>query len=244
MATDPRIVRSRTNHPQVRAVVDLHGGRVPPESDGYPENWYPPGKSATYSYPNVQDSGMLWYHDHAMGIERLNVYAGLFGAYIIRDDEEDALNLPRGKYEVPLMLADRMIRKDGQLYYPVSRNPEGPWVSEVFGDCFLANGKLLPYYEVEPRRYSFRILNASNARFFRLTLENGQSFHQIGTDQGLLAAPVEAKRLQLAPGERADVIVDFSESGASTIVLRNDSLPVLQFRVSGKVVKASGHHPC
>jgi spore coat protein A len=216
---------------------------VPPESDGYPENWYPPGKSATYSYPNVQDAAMLWYHDHAMGIERLNVYAGLFGAYILRDDEEDAMNLPRGKYEVPLMLADRMIRKDGQLYYPASRNPEGPWVSEVFGDCFLANGKLLPYCEVEPRRYRFRILNASNARFFRLTLENGQTFHQIGTDQGLLAAPVEAKRLQLAPGERADLVVDFSESGASTIVLRNDILPVLQFRVSGKAVKDTSSLP-
>jgi spore coat protein A len=234
---DTTLCGAERGNPEVRAVVHLHGGRVPPESDGYPESWYPPGKSATYSYPNAQDAAMLWYHDHAMGIERLNLYAGLFGAYIIRDDEEDALNLPRGKYEVPLMLSDRMIRKDGQLYYPASRDPEGPWVSEVFGDCFLVNGKLMPYFEVEPRRYRFRILNASNARFFRLTLDNRQSFHQIGTDQGLLAAPIEARRLQLAPGERADVIVDFSESVASTIVLRNDILPLVQFRVSGTAAR-------
>jgi spore coat protein A, manganese oxidase len=175
---------------------------------------------------------MLWYHDHAMGIERLNLYAGLFGAYLLRDSAEDALNPPRGQYEIPLLLCDRMLRKDGQLYYPASQNPEGPWVPEVFGDCFLVNGKLMPYLDVEPRRYRFRILNASNGRFFRLTMENGQTFHQIGTDQGLLGEPVEVKRLQLAGGERADVIVDFSASAGSDIVLRNDILPLLQFRVS------------
>jgi hypothetical protein len=111
------------DHPQVRTVVHLHGGRVPAESDGYPESWYPPGKTASYSYPNRQDAAMLWYHDHAMGIERLNVYAGLFGAYLIRDSDEDGLNLPRGKYEIPLLLCDRMLRQDGQLYYPISLNP-------------------------------------------------------------------------------------------------------------------------
>lgn len=243
LPVDTTLCGAEPGNPEVRAVVHLHGGKVPPESDGYPESWYPAGKSATYSYPNAQDAAMLWYHDHAMGIERLNMYAGLFGAYLLRDDEEDALNLPRGKYEVPLMLADRMIRQDGQLYYPASRNAEGPWVAEVFGDCFLVNGKLMPYFEVEPRRYRFRILNASNGRFFRLTLENGQSFHQIGTDQGLLAAPVEARRLQVAPGERADVIVDFSEASASTIVMRNDILPLLQFRVSGKGAKDTSSLP-
>jgi spore coat protein A, manganese oxidase len=228
---DYKLCGAERNHPEVRTVVHLHGGRVPAESDGYPESWYGPGKAASYSYPNGQDAAMLWYHDHAMGIERLNVYAGLFGAYLIRDSNEDGLNLPRGKYEVPLLLCDRMLRRDGQLYYPISLNPEGPWVPEVFGDCFLVNGKLLPYLEVEPRKYRFRILNASNARFFRLTLENGQSFHQIGTDQGFLSAPVEVKRLQLAGGERSDVIVDFSQSAGEQVVLRNDILPLLQFRV-------------
>ena len=237
---DYKLCGAERNHPEVRTVVHLHGGRVPAESDGYPESWYATGKSATYSYPNRQDAAMLWYHDHAMGIERLNVYAGLFGAYVIRDSDEDGLNLPRGKYEIPLLLCDRMLRQDGQLYYPISLNPEGPWVPEVFGDCFLVNGKLLPYLEVEPRKYRFRILNASNARFYRLTMENGQSLHQIGTDQGLLGEPVAVKRLQLAGGERADVIVDFSESAGEQIVLRNDILPLLQFRVAkGRVTDTS-----
>ncbi|MGC2152801.1 MAG: multicopper oxidase domain-containing protein [Terriglobales bacterium] len=84
--------------PDVRAVVHLHGAKARPESDGYPENWYIPGKSAIYHYPNRQDAAMLWYHDHALGINRLNVFAGLLGAFFVRDEVEDALQLPRGKY--------------------------------------------------------------------------------------------------------------------------------------------------
>ncbi len=240
---DYKLCGAERERPEVRTVVHLHGGRVPAESDGYPESWFPTGKEVTYSYPNRQDAAMLWYHDHAMGIERLNIYAGLFGAYLLRDSAEDSLNLPRGKYEIPLLLCDRMLRQDGQLYYPASQNPEGPWVPEVFGDCFLVNGKLMPYLEVEPRRYRLRILNASNGRFFRLTMENGQSFHQIGTDQGLLGAPVEVKRLQLAGGERVDVIIDFSESAGADIVLRNDILPLLQFRVSRNKVTDTSSLP-
>lgn len=240
---DHKLCGAEDDQPDVRTVVHLHGGRVAPESDGYPESWYATGKSVSYSYPNEQGAAMLWYHDHAMGIERLNIYAGLFGAYLLRDTREDDLNLPRGKYEIPLLLCDRMLRQDGQLYYPISLNPEGPWVPECFGDCFLVNGKLLPYLEVEPRKYRFRILNASNARFFHLTLENGQNFFQIGTDQGLLAGPVEVKRLQLAGGERADVVVDFSQNAGESIVLRNDILPLLQFRVSRQKVTDTSSLP-
>ncbi len=240
---DYKLCGAEHENPDVRTVVHLHGGRVPAESDGYPESWYSPGHSATYEYPNGQEATMLWYHDQTMGIERLNMYAGMFGAYFLRDSQEDSLNLPRGKYEIPLLLCDRMLRTDGQLYYPISRNAEGPWVPEVFGDCFLVNGKLMPHLEVEPRKYRLRILNASNARFFHLTMENGQSFYQIGADQGLLGTPVEVKRLQLAGGERADVIIDFSESAGAEIVLRNDILPLMQFRVSSKKVTDTSSLP-
>ena len=119
-----------------------------------------------------------------LGITRLNVYAGLFGAFIIRDEFEDALNLPKGKYEIPLTLFDRSFDREGQLFYPVSPDAESPWVPEVFGDAILVNGKLFPYLEVEPRKYRFRVLNAANGRFFHLALSNGQEFHQIGTDLG------------------------------------------------------------
>ncbi len=169
LAIDHRLHGAEATQPQVRTVMHLHGAKASPENDGYPEDWVVPGKSVLYHYPNEQDPAMLWYHDHAMGINRLNIYAGLFGAFILRDKVEDDLNLPSGKYEVPLVLFDRLITPDGQLYYPTSGKPEA-WVPEVFGDAILVNGKLFPYLEVEPRKYRFRLLNASNGRFYHLSL--------------------------------------------------------------------------
>jgi spore coat protein A len=229
---DHTIHGAEADKPEVRTVVHLHGAKAPAASDGYPDAWYPPGKSAIYHYPNHQDAAMLWYHDHALGINRLNVFAGLFGVYILRDEFEDSLNLPRGKYEIPLAFYDRIFDLDSQLNYPVSGNPKSPWTPEVFGDAFLVNGKLFPYLEVEPRPYRFRALNAANARFFHLTLANGQPFHQIGTDQGLLSTPVELKRVTLAPAERADLLLDFSASAGEQIILNNDGRIVMQFRVA------------
>jgi spore coat protein A, manganese oxidase len=228
--------------PEVRTVVHMHGAKAQPESDGYPENWYVPGKSAVCHYPNRQDAAMLWYHDHALGINRLNVFAGLLGTFFVRDEFEEALNLPRGKYEVPLVIYDRDFDLEGQLNYPVSDDPKSPWVPEVFGDAILVNGKLFPFLEVEPRKYRFRVLNGANGRFFNLSLSRGQvsdgrmplgpSFQQIGTDQGLLPAPVPIRRLSIAPGERSDLIVDFSGYAGTSVILKNDSLNVMQFRVA------------
>jgi spore coat protein A, manganese oxidase len=220
--------------PEVRSVVHLHGGRTPPESDGYPEDWFVPGKSAINFYPNQQDATALFYHDHAMGINRLNVYAGLQGMFLIRDAVEDALNLPSGKYEVPLVIYDRFLRKDGQLEYPVSPISGKPWVPEVFGNVVLVNGKATPYFDVEPRKYRLRILNGSNARFYRLAFDDDHEFHMIGSDQGLLKSPVALQRLQLAPAERADVIVDFSKYAGKRMQLESDSMPVMQFRVAAE----------
>ena len=218
--------------PEVRAVSHLHGGKAPPESDGYPEDSIVPGKSVVYHYPNQQDAAMLWYHDHAMGINRLNIFAGLAGVYIVRDKAEEAFHLPSGKYEIPLVITDRMFDKDSQLYYPVSDKPESPWIPEFFGNANLVNGKLFPFVDVEPRKYRFRVLNASNGRFYRLSLSNKQTFHQIGTDQGLLAAPVPVQKILIAPGERLDLIIDFKEAAGSKIVLNDGFVAVLQFRVS------------
>jgi spore coat protein A len=223
--------------PEVRAVSHLHGAKVPPESDGYPEDWIVPGKSAVYHYPNQQDAAMLWYHDHAMGINRLNIFAGLLGAYVLRDKAEEALQLPSGKYEIPVVIADRMFDKDGQLYYPVSDKSESPWIPEFFGDANLVNGKLFPFLDVEPRKYRFRLLNASNGRFYRIALSNKQSFHQIGTDQGLLAAPVPVQKIMIAPGERIDLLVDFKGSSEGKIELKDDSVSLMQFRVTAAGVR-------
>ena len=228
---DHRLHGADAGKPEVRSVVHVHGGKTPPESDGWPEDWYVPGKSASYHYPNNQDPAMLWYHDHAMGINRLNIYAGLAGAYIIRDAKEDALNLPKGRFEIPLILMDRFLLRDGSLDYPVSGEPEAPWVPEVFGNVMTVNGKITPYLDVEPRKYRFRVLNPSNGRFYHLSLSSGQNFQQIGTDQGLLPAPIPLKDFVLAPGERVDVVIDFKDHRGEQIVLNNDAFPMMQFRV-------------
>ena len=226
--------------PPVRAVVHLHGGRVPAASDGNPEGWSVPGQSQTFHYPNRQEAALLFYHDHAMGLNRLNIYAGLFGLYILRDTAEEALNLPRGEYEIPLALCDRWLDPRGQLYYPISDIPGHPWVPEVFGNVILINGKLWPALELEPRPYRFRVVNAANSRFFRLSLAPALDWQLIGSDQGLLAAPVALPSLLLAPAERADLMVDFSAHSGQTLYLRNDEQAVMRLRVLGHARAPSG----
>ena len=231
------------DRPDVRAVTHVHGSKVPPESDGYPEDWTTSGHSSLFHYPNQQDAATLWYHDHAMGIERLNQYAGLLGAYLLRDAAEGALDLPRGQYELPLILCDRLFGQDGQLRYSTSGAPDAPWISEIYCDAHLVNGKLFPYLAVEPRRYRFRVVNASNSRFYYLSLSNGATFHQIGTDQGFLPAPVALTSLTLAPAERADLIVDFSDGAGQKILLKSQSFELMQFRVGAAPPKRTAPLP-
>jgi spore coat protein A len=218
--------------PDVRAVIHLHGGRTPAASDGYPEEWTLPGRSQTCHYPSLQHAATLFYHDHTMGINRLNTYAGMLGFCILRDSREDPLRLPTGPHDIPLLICDRILRADGQLDYPVSEKPGEVWVSEVFGDAILVNGKLLPHLDVEPTLYRFRLMNASNGRFFRFSLRTQAPFHAITSDQGLLAAPVPLRRITLAPAERADILIDFSSLPGERTELISDSFSILQFRVA------------
>jgi len=249
LTIDPVIHGAETDKPDVRTVVHLHGAKVMPDSDGYPEAWFtrnfsktgPFFKTRTYEYPNDQRAATLWYHDHALGVTRLNVYAGLAGMYLLRDAEEESFDLPSGRYEVPLMIQDRILDPDGSLIYPVQMpgDPDdrvpGIWIPEFFGDVVLVNGKVWPYLEVEPRPYRFRMLNASNARFYRLTLTEcddvgnlrsaaGPRFLQIGSDGGLLDRAVRRDDIVIAPAERFDVVVDFSTHAGRNFVLRNDAL--------------------
>jgi len=212
--------------PEVRTVVHLHGANVEPESDGYPDAWFtrdfekcgPRFFRKVYKYDNFQEPTTLWYHDHAIGITRLNVYAGLAGLYIIRNEHERLLNLPSGVYEIPLVIQDKSFNPDGSLFYPSTVDvqnppPDFPDVSVTpgfTGNTIVVNGKAWPYLEVERRKYRFRILNASNQRFYRLSLDSGQQFIQIGYDGGLLQRPVKLDEIIIAPSERVDVVVDFS----------------------------------
>jgi spore coat protein A len=202
-----------------RTVVHLHGGHVSAESDGYPEATLLPGQSVAYDYPNAQQAATLWYHDHALGITRLNVYLGLAGFYLLRDAVEAGLGLPSGDHEIPLAIQDRTFRADGSLAYPAS------WHEHVFGDVILVNGAVWPYLAVDRGKYRFRILNGSGSRSYRLKLSTGRPIAVVGTDAGLLAAPVSVTSLLLTPGERADVVVDFGEYGAGTEVLLENDAP-------------------
>ena len=235
----PHAYGDRGDHPAPRAVVHLHGAHVAPESDGYPEATLLPGQSATYEYPNAQNGSALWYHDHALGITRLNVYMGLAGLYVIRNGSEPALNLPRGPYEVPLLIQDRSFEPDGSLHYPEH------WEEEFFGAANLVNGQVWPYLEVRPRKYRLRIVNGSNSRTYTLAFDSGQPFYQIGTDGGFLPEPVELKEITLTAAERADVIVDFSRRTGEVHLVNSAPAPfpgtagegvvrdVMQFRVRG-----------
>ncbi len=232
------------NVPPVRTVTHVHGARVLPDSDGYPDAWVTSdGRAGAVRaadpchYPNDQPATTLWYHDHAIGITRLNVYAGLAGFYLIRDSEEDSLNLPSGPYEIPLMIQDRSFNADGSLLYPPAPNGTHPvWMQEFFGNAVCVNGKATPFLEVEPRKYRFRMVNGSNARFYHLTLvpadasgkPNGRPadappFMQIGTDGGLLPAPLKMHYLIFSPGERFDLVIDFSQHKGANLAMTNNA---------------------
>ncbi|MHB1154096.1 MAG: multicopper oxidase family protein [Eubacteriales bacterium] len=240
------------DNPEVRTVVHLHGLNVEPESDGFPDDWFTPGNSVLYNYPNRQQACTLWYHDHAIGTTRLNVFAGLSGFYFIRDRHEKCMKLPSGKYEIPLLIQDRNFNDDGSLSYPAP-NINGVQPSIVpgfFGNYALVNGKVWPHLTVEARKYRFRILNGSNSRNYNLRFEGepGQflpAMNQIGSDGGFLERPAKLNNLALEPAERADVVIDFTGLENNIYTLKNDAIPgfgtplpeIMQFRVSGTPVK-------
>jgi spore coat protein A len=219
-----------------RIVTHLHGGHLPARFDGQPEYTLLPGELDVYEYPNNQDAATLWYHDHALGITRLNVYAGMAGFYLLRDEydtgaapqpgDPTALNLPTGEFEIPLVIQDREFNADGSLFY-------NPTLQNAFkGDKIVVNGKVWPYLNVKQGKYRLRFLNGSQSREYSLRLEDLADptrtipFTMIGTDTGLTTQPIDLDTIpDFAPAERMDVIVDFSGLPAGAeIVLRNDNL--------------------
>ncbi len=206
-------------------VTHLHGAVTAAGNDGWSENGLRPGEAQAAEYLNDQPATALWYHDHGMHVGTWTVFSGLLGSYLIRDEEEDALGLPRGGHEIPLVLCDRNLDQDdagrltGDLLHKVQIAATSPKVvtRPFTGPFTLVNGVIWPYLDVDPRWYRFRVLNASNARVFRLQLideADGSvvtgAVKQIGSDGGLLPKPVDVDGpLILAPAERADILVDF-----------------------------------
>ncbi|MFI1830558.1 O-aminophenol oxidase PhsA [Streptomyces sp. NPDC020412] len=226
------------------SVTHLHGAQTGGGNDGWADNSVGFGDAQLSEYPNDHQAVHWWYHDHAMHITRFNVYAGLVGTYLVRDDEEDALGLPSGEREVPLVLADRNLdtdddgRLNGRLLHKtvivVPSHPEtGRAVTTPFvGPYSTVNGTIWPHQEVAPDWYRFRLLNASNARIYNLVLvdEDDQPVpgvvHQIGSDGGLLPRPVPVDfaggaPLSVAPAERFDLLVDFRKLAGRRLRLVN-----------------------
>lgn len=242
---------------EVRLMTHLHGGFVAGDSDGNPAvtpNGFGPGETQSVLYTNQlpqMPASLLWFHDHGLGATRLNVFAGLAAAYILRDEfdtgeEPNPIGIPGGRYEIPLVIQDRQFNPDGTFLYPSSDIPGATWIGEYFGDVMLVNGKVWPFLEVEPRIYRLRVLNGCNARIMSLDI-GGPSMWQIGAEGGMWDQPVPVKELVLAPAERADVLVDFSKFPGARLVVKNHnpkkpvSTPapsleqVMQIRVSSSV---------
>ena len=229
----------------VPIVTHVHGGHTESASDGLPDNWYTPnfarkgpgfikGDIEPYYYQNDQEAATIWYHDHALGVTRLNVYAGMAGYYLITDNNEIDLQaankIPSAPYDLGLSIQDRIFTTTGKLFYPSANVDEddehGPGIlPEVFGDFILVNGMTWPVLQVEPRQYRFRVLNGSDSRFYNLFLSSGQQIIQIGSDQGFLYAPFAMNQMLIAPGERKDIVLDFSDPAlwGQTIILKNNA---------------------
>ncbi len=231
----------------VPLVPHLHGGEVSSLYDGGPTAWWTNGgtqgstynslyptasNAAVYYYPNEQPPTTLWYHDHALGLTRINVMSGLAGFYLLRDSKDNlGNNLPSGAYEVPLAIQDRTFQSDGSFYFPANEatNPDVHpyWSPEFFGDTIMVNGLVWPNMDVSKTMYRFRLLDGSNARFYTLSLETDGGdpveFTQIGTDGGYMKSAVKQTELTIAPGERADILIDFSNIAPGTKILMKNT---------------------
>jgi FtsP/CotA-like multicopper oxidase with cupredoxin domain len=213
-----------------RVSIHLHGSNTEPQSDGYPTDTFTPGQTYIYNFNNNQEAATLWYHDHALGITGQNVMAGLAGVYLLRDIDDPVggngpLGIPAGApYEIPLVLQDRILNPDGSIFHPAM------WEPEFLGDVATVNGKAWPNLNVDRTVYRFRIVNGSSARTYNLKLSSQQPIIQIGTDGGMLNAPVQLSKLLLSPGERGDVLIDFSNSlPGDKVVLQNDAVSPFPF---------------
>ena len=218
-----------------RIVTHLHGGHLPARYDGQPEYTLLPGETDVYEYANNQDAATLWYHDHALGITRLNVYGGMAAFYLLADSEDtldasNAFSLPSGPYEIGLAIQDRTFNPDGSLFYNAQ-------LEDAFkGNKIVVNGKVWPYLNVAQGKYRFRMLNGSQSREYIYELKNisgttstttglvDPHFTLVGTDEGLVSAPIDltSKFGRITPAERLDVVIDFAGYPSGTeIVLRN-----------------------
>ncbi|QES39651.1 bilirubin oxidase [Streptomyces venezuelae] len=207
------VVVRQHNELDVATSSHLHGASVTQANDGDPMDTLAPGGVRAYTYPNKQPHASLWYHDHAHHMESENVYRGLHGSYLLTDAIEDKLPLPKGEYDVVIAIRDAHFDAAGQLVYVMDDQQRS---------TLLVNGAPYPFFQVAARKYRLRFANMSNQRFLGLRLADGSEIVQIGSDGGLLPRPHTTDSLTLSPGERIDVVVDFSRyKVGDKVVLEN-----------------------
>lgn len=198
-------------------VMHVHGMCVPPIYDGHPKAWYtatgikgPTYSTNYYKYTNEQSGAMLWYYEQSPGVSRYSVYSGLCGLYFIKDEK---YNLPKDEYHIPLIIQDKSFYEDGSLYYEDEKTNLNHtyWKSEFYGETILVNGKVWPDLDVKNQLYRFHILNSSNTRPYKIALSDNSKMIQIGSDGGYLDKAQELLDFVLYPGERIDLLIDFSK---------------------------------
>ena len=222
-------------------ITHIHNGNHAPESDGGPWDYFHPGHYHDHHWPNVcstdpttglpdplEAKGTLFYHDHCHDFTGANVYRGLAGFFLLfdnldsgneNDPNPEAFRLPSGvpdgkrvknRYDIPLVLGDRNYDQNGMMVYD-SLEMDG-----LLGDKNLVNGRVQPYFEVERRKYRFRILNSGISRFHDVWFSNGMTFQYIANDGNMIPTPMTLQNVKLGVAERADIVIDFSQLPAST----------------------------
>ncbi|MDW7728042.1 MAG: multicopper oxidase domain-containing protein [Candidatus Methanoperedens sp.] len=208
-------------------ITHWHGMIVDGLNDGHPKYAIPSGGTKSYNFTINQRAALNWYHPHTHMLTNEQVAMGLAGAFIIRDNVENGLGLPSGNYEVPLVVRDASFDAAGNMTYRSGG-----------GDIPMVNGTLSPYLNVDTARYRFRVLSGAQNRIFGLALGNGASFTLIGNDGGLLETSVPITRMDLAPAERADIIIDFGGYPVGTNIMLKDlrtGWDLLEFKVTRSV---------
>lgn len=186
--------------------IHWHGLKVPALMDGHPDQLADKGGTFRYQFTVNQRAGLSWYHPHPHEKTGKQVFQGLAGMFIINDNEEVALNLPSGQFELPLVIQDKRLSGGGIHYHPDMEEV----MAGYMGESILVNGVFAPRVNVATRFYRLRLLNGSNARVYNLALSNNADLVIIGNDGGLLKKPARVKEILFGPGERLDVLVDFS----------------------------------
>ncbi|RPA74853.1 hypothetical protein BJ508DRAFT_215038 [Ascobolus immersus RN42] len=250
MNVGERSVVRFVNEANTPSSIHLHGSPSRPPFDGWAEDTIAKGNYKDYVWPNV-GARTLWYHDHAMHVTAVNAFYGQAGFYILQDPvKEAALNLPNGKYDVPLSIVDRIYRTNGELVSPAGED------DSYWGDVIHVNGVPWPYLEVEPRKYRFRICDMSLSRSYKMSIQTKSNvkvpYHVIATDAGYVQTPIPTSEMVLGIGERYEIVVDFASYAGQNLTMRNPrdfsknedfalTNQIMQFRVAKSLSSTGGN---